>query len=84
VQRELANGFLPLPGGHRLGVCGKAVRDENGTTLKDKAFTENHLSGVGVKSGEVATAVAGEKYIVSGYAGIGVLNPYRSYVLIQN
>ena len=53
-------------------------------TLKDKAFTENHLSGVGVKSGEVATAVAGEKYIVSGYAGIGCLNPYRSYVLIQN
>lgn len=53
-------------------------------TLKDKAFTENHLAGVGVKSGEVATAVAGEKYIVSGYAGIGCLNPYRSYVLIQN
>ena len=21
-QKELANGFLPLPGGHRLGVCG--------------------------------------------------------------
>ena len=39
-------------------------------TLKDKAFTENHLSGVGVKSGEVATAVAGEKYIVSGLANI--------------
>lgn len=35
-------------------------------TLKDKAFTENTLTGVGVKSGAVSTAVAGEKYIVSG------------------
>lgn len=35
-------------------------------TLKDKAFTENTLTGVGVKPGAVATAVAGEKYIVSG------------------
>ena len=35
-------------------------------TLKDKVFTENTLTGVGVKSGEVATAVAGQKYIVSG------------------
>lgn len=53
-------------------------------TLKDKAFVENVLTGVGVKSGSVATAVAGEKYIVSGYAGICVLNPYRSYILMQN
>lgn len=37
-------------------------------TLRDKAFTENTLTGVGVKSGAVATAVAGEKYIVSGLA----------------
>lgn len=53
-------------------------------TLKDKAFVENTLTGVGVKSGAVASPVAGEKYIVSGYAGIGCMNPYRSYVLIQN
>ena len=30
VQHEMAHGFLPLDGGHRLGVCGTAVRDENG------------------------------------------------------
>jgi hypothetical protein len=53
-------------------------------TLRDKAFIENTVSGVGVKSGAVASPVAGEKYIVSGYSGIGVMNPYRSYVLIQN
>lgn len=53
-------------------------------TLRDKAFVENSLPGVGVKSGPVATAVAGEKYIVSGYCGVAVINPYRSYVLMQN
>ena len=53
-------------------------------TLKDKVFTENTLTGVGVKSGEVATSVAGQKYIVSGYAGVGCLNPYRAYILVQN
>lgn len=53
-------------------------------SLKNKQFVENTLSGVGVRSGAVSTPVAGEKYIISGYAGVGVLTPYRSYVLIQN
>ena len=53
-------------------------------TLRDKAFIDNTLSGVQTKRGEVATAVAGGKDIVSGYAGVGVMNPYRAYVLIQN
>ena len=53
-------------------------------TLKGKQMIQNQLTGVGIKDGDVATAVAGEKYSVSGYAGIGCLNPYRSYVLIQN
>lgn len=53
-------------------------------TLKDKAFIDNTLTGAAVKSGEVASPVAGQKYIVSGYCGIACLNPYRSYVLIQN
>ena len=37
VQAELSAGFLPLPGGHRLGVCGRAVRDTDGSvrTLTD-------------------------------------------------
>lgn len=52
-------------------------------TLKDKAFIDNTLTGVGVRSGAVASPVAGEMYAVTGYAGIACLNPYRSYVLIQ-
>ena len=32
----IANGFVPLPGGHRAGVCGTAFVDGNGTfTLKN-------------------------------------------------
>ncbi|MDD3164568.1 MAG: ATPase, T2SS/T4P/T4SS family [Oscillospiraceae bacterium] len=33
VQEQLANGFLSLPGGHRIGVCGSAVRGKEGTTM---------------------------------------------------
>lgn len=29
-QAELSQGFLSLPGGHRVGVCGTAARDRNG------------------------------------------------------
>ena len=30
VQEQLCAGFLPLPGGHRLGVCGTVVHDGEG------------------------------------------------------
>jgi hypothetical protein len=53
-------------------------------TLEGKEFVLNHLTGVGIKNGEVATGVAGETYIASGYAGIGIMNPYRTYILMQN
>ena len=43
VQKELANGFLPLPGGHRLGVCGKAVYDADGTIRTVTSFTALNL-----------------------------------------
>ena len=53
-------------------------------TLKGKQMIQNQLTGVGVKDGDVATAVAGSKMIISGYVGIAVLNPFRSHILIQN
>lgn len=28
-QQEIKNGFITLPGGHRVGICGKAVYDDN-------------------------------------------------------
>ena len=45
---------------------------------------QNQLTGVGIKDGDVATAVAGSKRIISGFVGIAVLNPFRSHILIQN
>ena len=53
-------------------------------TLRNKEFISNTLTGVGFKSGEVATPVAGSKLIVSGYWGIAVFNPYRAFILRQN
>ena len=43
VQKELTNSFLPLSGGHRLGVCGRAVRDENGDIRTVTDFTALNL-----------------------------------------
>ena len=53
-------------------------------TLKGHEFFLNHIAGPGIKDGEVATNVAGESYIVSGYGGIICVNPFRTYMLIQN
>lgn len=53
-------------------------------TLKGKQMIQNQLTGVGIKDGDVATAVAGQKMIISGFVGIAVLNPFRSHILIQN
>lgn len=30
-EREMAEGYIPLPGGHRAGVCGEMTRQEDGT-----------------------------------------------------
>lgn len=53
-------------------------------SLKGQQFRENNLSGVATKDGEVASPVAGAKWVISGYAGIAAMNPYRAYILIQN
>ena len=43
VQKELSGSFLPLDGGHRLGVCGTAVRDESGRIRTVTDFTALNL-----------------------------------------
>ena len=52
-------------------------------TLRDKQFVSNVVNGVGGKEGAVASPVAGSKLVNSGYAGIAIYNPYRSYVMIE-
>lgn len=71
VDRALSNEF-PTRG---FGILVDMTSDKSSGlapiqmfTLKDKAFIANTLTGVGVKSGAVATAVAGEKHMVSGLA----------------
>ena len=54
-------------------------------TLKGADFVTNKFPGVGgldgISSGVVSSPVAGSKLINWGYSGIGVFNPYRSFIL---
>jgi hypothetical protein len=56
----------------------------NAFTLKGKSFGQNVINGVATKAGEVSTPVEGMKKVVWGYWGVGVMVPYRSYVIMQN
>jgi hypothetical protein len=55
--------------------------------LKGSEFIRGVLKGVGgldgTTSGEVSTPVAGSKIIHMGFAGIGVFNPYRSFIMME-
>lgn len=54
-------------------------------TLKGGDFITNKFPGVGgldgLSSGVVSSAVAASKLINWGYSGVGVFNPYRSFIL---
>ena len=54
-------------------------------TLKGGDFISNKYIGVGgrngLSSGEVSSPVAASKLINWGYSGVGVFNPYRSFIL---
>ena len=54
-------------------------------SLKGKDYIFNEVLGVGGRSGGdsgvVSTPVAGGMMTIHGYAGIGVFNPYRSFIL---
>ena len=56
-------------------------------TFKNNEFCHNWLEGVGRRSGResgpVASPVAATKLIDWGYAGVGVFNPYRSFILVS-
>ena len=56
-------------------------------TFKGGDLIKNTILGVGGKtglaSGEVSSPVAGSKIIYWGYGGCGVMNPYRSVIMIS-
>ena len=54
-------------------------------TVAGHQFMEDTFEGVGLKNNnKVGTKVAGGSYIMSGYQGIAVYNPYRSAILFEN
>lgn len=55
-QNEIAEGFVTLDGGHRVGICGTAVR-ENGhiTFIKD-------ISGLNIRAAHAAVGCSDEIY----------------------
>lgn len=42
VSTQIANGFVPMPGGHRAGICGTAYQDSSGK-LCIKNITSIHI-----------------------------------------
>lgn len=54
LEEELKNGYVTLPGGHRVGLTGKAVL-ENG-----RVKTLKHLSGLNIRVCREIKGIAGE------------------------
>ena len=46
-----------------------------------KSLYDNKMGLDGTTSGEVATGVAGSKIIHMGYSGVGIYNPYKSFII---
>jgi hypothetical protein len=57
-------------------------------TLEGAEYIENTVAGVGglngTTGGAVASPVAGSRLVATGYSGIGVFSPYRSFILVEN
>lgn len=57
-------------------------------TLKNSEFISNYIQGVGGlsgnSSGEVSSNVAGSHRVIMGYAGVGVMNPYKAFFLMES
>lgn len=52
--------------------------------LEGRELIDNTLRGVGFEDGQVATPVAGSMMTLTGTWGVGVYNPYRSAILVEN
>jgi len=77
------------------GICVDLTADAtSGTpamqmfTLKGAEFIRGTVRGIGgitgVESGDFASGVAASKIVHMGYAGVGVFNPYRTFIIEEN
>jgi stage III sporulation protein AA len=79
-QRELRSGFLPLPGGHRLGVCG--IMDDSGLReITSLCVRQCHqLIGAGEK---VFPLILGKNALILGPPGAGKTTLLRDLVRLH-
>lgn len=76
-QKELRNGFLPLPGGHRLGVAGRM--DENGVRQIVSLCVRvcHEIPGAG---GDVFPRIEGRSTLIVGPPGSGKTTLLRDLI----
>lgn len=78
-----------------FGICLDLTGDKTkgqpamqGFTIRGQEFIKNHITGVGGMngrtSGEVSNRITGSYMIMYGSAGVGVFNPYQSFLLEEN
>ena len=76
-QRELAEGFLPLPGGHRLGVCGVMGRDGLLTVTSLCLRVAHEIPGAGER---VYSQIRGKSTLIVGPPGSGKTTLLRDLI----
>lgn len=87
-ERQMAQGFIPLPGGHRAGVCGRLV-SEDGKPVRMSAVTSvcvriaRHVPGASVGFRRALTDGAGRprRVLLLGPPGCGKTTALRDAAL---
>ena len=57
-DRQMAQGYIPLPGGHRAGICGRLARDDQGAV---------HMHGVTSVCIRIARQIPGASSVIRGH-----------------
>ena len=88
VERALSREYPNKGYGVAIDLTADATKNMPAVsmfTLRGGECIQNDIKGVGgldgLSSGEVSSNVAGSKYVIHGYKGCAVFNPFRSYIL---